>query len=97
VAPPSNTSTPNFDSATQPAAVDELLAKMVRIGPSAVPEYRDRSNSRGYWVNNNVEDFAVFKLKLAEIITGTKLAAEDLQGFSDAFTPLPLRRQNRWL
>ncbi len=68
-------------------AVEALLEKMVRVGPSSNPEYRRQSNSRGYWVNNNVEDYAVFKRKLAEIATATKLGAGDLQGFSDAFTP----------
>jgi hypothetical protein len=69
------------------AAVDTLLEKMVRVGPSANPQYRKESQSRGYWVNNNVEDYAVFKLKLAEIVTRTRIVTGDLQGFSDAFTP----------
>lgn len=69
------------------AAVNELLMKMVRVGPSADPQYRQQSRSRGFWINNNVEDYAVFKLKLAEIVTGTKLGAGELHGFSEAFTP----------
>jgi hypothetical protein len=68
-------------------AVGALLEQMVRIGPSANSEYRRQSNSRGYWVNNNVEDYAVFKLKLAEIATGARLRAGALHGFSDEFTP----------
>lgn len=69
------------------AAVDALLARMVRVGPSADQQYREQSRSRGYWVNNNVEDYAVFKLKLAEIATGANLGAGELRGFSAAFTP----------
>jgi hypothetical protein len=69
------------------AAVDALLMKMVRVGPSADEQYREQSRSRGYWVNNNVEDYAVFKLKLAEIATGTKITTGDFEGFSDAFRP----------
>jgi len=60
---------------------------MVRVGPSADEQYREQSRSRGYWVNNNVEDYAVFKLKLAEIATGTKITTGDFEGFSDAFRP----------
>jgi hypothetical protein len=69
------------------AAVDSLLKQMVRMGPSADPEYRRQSGSRGYWISNNVEDYALFKRKLAEIVAGTTKTDEDLQGFSDAFTP----------
>lgn len=69
------------------AAVNELLTRMVRVGPSADPQYRQQSGSRGFWINNNVEDYATFKRKLAEIITGDKHGAGELQGFSNRFTP----------
>ena len=68
------------------AAVDALLEKMVRVGLSSDRQYREQSKSRGYWINNNVEDYDTFKLKLAEIATGTKLGAGELAGFSDTFT-----------
>jgi hypothetical protein len=69
------------------AATDALLAKMVRIGLSSDDQYRIQSKSRGYWLNNNVEDYTTFRLKLAEIATGAKLGAAELAGFSDKFTP----------
>jgi hypothetical protein len=68
------------------AAADKLLARMVRVGLSADKQYREQSKSRGYWVSNNVEDYATLKLKLAEIATGAKLGAGELAGFSDRFT-----------
>ena len=69
------------------AAVDALLAKMVRVGFSSSDKYRTDSKSRGYWLNNNVEDYTTFRMKLAEIATGSKLGAGEIAGFSDAFTP----------
>ena len=70
-----------------PAAVEALLDKMVRVGLSSDKDYRTKSKSRGYWASNNVEDYTTFKLKLAELATGTKLGAGELGGFSDTFTP----------
>jgi hypothetical protein len=69
------------------AAVDALLAKMVRVGFSSSDKYRTESKSRGYWLNNNVEDYTTFRMKLAEIATGAKLGAGEIAGFSDVFTP----------
>jgi hypothetical protein len=60
---------------------------MVRVGLSSDKDYRTKSKSRGYWASNNVEDYTTFKLKLAELATGTKLGAGELGGFSDTFTP----------
>ena len=68
------------------AAADVLLDRMVRVGLSSDQAYRTQSKSRGYWASNNVEDYPVFKLKLAEIATGTKLGAGELKGFSEVFT-----------
>ena len=68
-------------------ATDALLAKMVRVGLSSDDKYRVQCKTRGFWLSNNVEDYGTFKLKLAEIATGTKLGAGELAGFSDKFTP----------
>ncbi|MFH0938803.1 MAG: hypothetical protein V1899_05940 [Planctomycetota bacterium] len=70
-----------------PAAVDTLLQKMIKVDFSANKEYRNQAKSRGFWINNNVEDFLIAKLKLAEMITGQKIGAVELQGFSDKYTP----------
>jgi hypothetical protein len=67
-------------------AVDTLLNKMVKIGLNADPNYRE-VKCRGFWVSNNVEDYNTFKMSLAELITGAKLGAGKLEGFSKKYTP----------
>jgi hypothetical protein len=67
-------------------AVDTLLNKMVKIGLNADPNYRE-VKCRGFWVSNNVEDYNTFKMNLAELITGAKLGAGKLEGFSKKYTP----------
>jgi hypothetical protein len=68
-------------------AVDTLLNKMVKVGLNANKDYREQSKARGFWINNNVEDYNTFKLNLAELITGAKLGAEKIEGFSKKYTP----------
>ncbi|RMG32367.1 MAG: hypothetical protein D6732_13500, partial [Methanobacteriota archaeon] len=63
-----------------PVAVDEILQRMVTIGPAHSLKYRKRSNSRDFWFNNNVEDIIVARLLLAEIITGQHLVNVPLEG-----------------
>jgi hypothetical protein len=69
------------------AAANEIIDKMVKKGPSASQKYRDRSKSVGFWVTNNVEDILRAKLKWAEIVTGKKIIEEELEGFSNKYTP----------
>jgi len=68
-------------------AATTIVDRMTKIGPSASPKYRDRSNARGYWFTNNVEDIVRAKLKLAAIITGTEFSGIDITGFSEKFNP----------
>ena len=72
---------------TDPGRTDSILAEMIRSGPSANTKYRAKSNSKGIWFNNNVEDAQCARLLLAEIITGKDYGAGSISGFSDWFAP----------
>ena len=74
-------------SRKQSAKTKTLLKKMVKAGPATNPKYREQSNSKGFWINNNVEDMQRARLLLAELITGKDYGAAPLQGFSQGYTP----------
>ncbi|MFQ5583730.1 MAG: hypothetical protein ACE5GL_04780 [Calditrichia bacterium] len=67
--------------------VKDILNKMVKIGPTPSRKYRKKTNPMHFWFNNNVEDILRARLKLVEIITGQKITAEEIEGFSDDYTP----------
>jgi hypothetical protein len=69
------------------AAATKIVEQMTKIGPSAAQKYRERSNARGFWFTNNVEDIVRAKLLLAGIITGEEFPEMEIEGFSQKFSP----------
>jgi hypothetical protein len=69
------------------AATMEIINKMTKVGPTASPKYRERSNARAFWFTNNVEDILRAKIKLAEIITGKNYSVSEIEGFSEKYAP----------
>jgi hypothetical protein len=82
----------DFDYITAAKKINEtatmdIINKVTKVGSTASPKYRERSNARAFWFTNNVEDILRTKIKLAEIITGKKYSAMEIEGFSDKYTP----------
>ncbi|MBN1810056.1 MAG: hypothetical protein JW909_13395 [Planctomycetes bacterium] len=67
-------------------ATEKLLSQMVRMGPATDREYRGKSDSRGFWFTNNVEDVARARMILNDIIKGTKSDTK-LEGWGKEYAP----------
>ncbi len=74
-------------SKVQREKTKKIAGKMVKPGPATNPKYREQSNSKGFWITNNVEDMLRARLLLAELITGKAYGAGSLEGFSEFYTP----------
>jgi hypothetical protein len=69
-----------------PKAVDDLIRKVVRIAPSADPQYRKLSKTVGAYFTNNVEDILTARRIAAGILSGSDPGAT-LEGFSRRYSP----------
>lgn len=67
-------------------AIDDLLKRLVKVGPAADPKYRAESKTIETYFTNNVEDILLARRAAAAIIAG-KEAGATLEGFSSRYSP----------